>query len=307
MEFEANPGQPVNPLISSINLSDKQINNTDSFSNQYNSVRISGVNRIEIPQFLLKQMPLGEKYKILNFLFCLFICSDKRKKISSIKGGDLETYYTTKASLLSNYNPNNPEHEKSLSFLYLSALKAEYNNLLISEEWKTIGFETSNPRNELQNGGYFAVLFITYFIKKYRDEFNSILSDNKDINNPTFDIAKCAISSCFYAKIALDIFLEPNISEILQKRNHIKKISIIQFSNFTYYQNRDQNYIYDVLAKVLLYAREEIKREKKVTIERKDEIYKKSFNEVFYDQLNISPDIISESDTSFESSSIGIS
>lgn len=306
MDFEANPNQSLTCLSSPINPSDKQIMDiSDSSDNRYNSVRISGVNRIEVPQFLLKQMPLGEKYKILNFLFCLFICSDNRKKISSIKGADLETYYTTKATLLSNYNPNNPEHEKSLQFLYLSALKAEYNDLLISNEWKTIGFETSNPRNELQDGGYFAVLFITYFIKKYRDEFNSILSDNKNINEPTFNIAKCAISSCFYAKIALDIFLAPKTTQNLKERNHIKEISIIQFTNFTYYQNRDQNFIYDILAKVMLYARELIKREREITDERKSEIYKISFNEVFYAQLNIPPDIASENDTSFESSSMG--
>ena len=135
MDFEGIPRSEVSSAFG------EPINPSDSNLITNNSFRISGVNRIEIPQFLFEQRPLGEKYKILNYCLCLFLCSNPRSCVSAIKGNDLDVYYRIKTSYISYYNQSNAEHEKSLSFLYLSTLNCEYNDNLISDEWKKIGFE----------------------------------------------------------------------------------------------------------------------------------------------------------------------
>ena len=154
MDFEGIPRSDVSSAF------EEPINPSDSNLITNNSFRISGVNRIEIPLFLFEQRPLGEKYKILNYCLCLFLCSNPRSCVSAIKGNDLDVYYRIKTSYISYYNQSNAEHEKSLSFLYLSTLNCEYNDNLISDEWKKIGFETDNPRHEFKEGGYFSLLFI---------------------------------------------------------------------------------------------------------------------------------------------------
>ena len=127
MDFEGIPRSDVSSAF------EEPINPSDSNLITNNSFRISGVNRIEIPQFLFEQRPLGEKYQILNYCLCLFLCSNPRSCVSAIKGNDLDVYYRIKTSYISYYNQSNAEHEKSLSFLYLSTLNCEYNDNLIRE------------------------------------------------------------------------------------------------------------------------------------------------------------------------------
>lgn len=285
MDFEA---IPVSEVSSAFN---EAINPSDHSPITNNSFRISGVNRIEIPQFLNDQKPLGEKYKILNYLFCLFLCSDPRSRVSSIKGSDLEIYYKMKSTYISYYNQGNSEHEKSLSFLYLSALKCEYKDNLISEEWKTIGFETANPRNEFKEGGYFSLLFITHFIKQYSEEYQLIMNENKKNPNNEFNVVQCSISVCFYAKLALDIL---HNGDEFRNRLNIQVISIYQFLNLTFNQSRDQNYLFDIIAKVILNSRERVTN-KQIRPELSNEmLIKESFTQVFYDELNKAPDVSTE-------------
>ena len=290
MNFEAIPvSEDSSTLNEAINPSDHQ---TEKSPITNNSFRISGGNRIEIPQFLNAQKPLGEKYKILNYMFCLFLCSDPRSRVSSIKGSDLDIYYKMKSSYISDYNQGNSEHEKSLSFLYLSALKCEYKDNLISDEWKTIGFETNNPRNEFKEGGYFSLLFITYFIKRYREEYQLIVNENNNNPNNKFNVVQCSIAVCFYAKLALDII--DNNGDEYRNRLEIKVISINQFLNLTFFQSRDQNYLFDIIANVVLNSRERVSNIQNTSQTNFNLLYKNSFNDIFYSELNISPDITSE-------------
>ena len=79
MEFDLNPNsQSMQALIYQINPIDRTSNliESDSTPHMNSTFRISGRNRIEIPLFLLEQMPLGEKYKSLNYILCLCLCSD---------------------------------------------------------------------------------------------------------------------------------------------------------------------------------------------------------------------------------------
>ena len=282
MDFEGIPRSEVSSAFG------EPINPSDSNLITNNSFRISGVNRIEIPQFLFEQRPLGEKYKILNYCLCLFLCSNPRSCVSAIKGNDLDVYYRIKTSYISYYNQSNAEHEKSLSFLYLSTLNCEYNDNLISEEWKKIGFETDNPRNEFKEGGYFSLLFITYFIKRYREEYQLIVNENNNNPNNKFNVVQCSIAVCFYAKLALDIL---HNGDEFRNRLTIQVIPIYQFLNLT---SRDQNYLFDIIAKVVLNSRERVSN-KHIRPELSDEmLYKESFTQVFYDELNIAPDVTTE-------------
>ena len=282
MDFEGIPRSEVSSAL------EEPINPSDSNLITNNSFRISGVNRIEIPQFLFEQRPLGEKYKILNYCLCLFLCSNPRSCVSAIKGNDLDVYYRIKTSYISYYNQSNAEHEKSLSFLYLSTLNCEYNDNLISDEWKKIGFETDNPRNEFKEGGYFSLLFITYFIKRYREEYQLIVNENNNNPNNKFNVVQCSIAVCFYAKLALDIL---HNGDEFRNRLNIQVISIYQFLNLT---SRDQNYLFDIIAKVVLNSRERVSN-KHIRPELSDEmLYKESFTQVFYDELNIAPDVTTE-------------
>ena len=293
MDFEVIPKSETSSTF------EEPINPSDNNIITNNSFRISGVNRIEIPQFLFDQRPLGEKYKILNYCFCLFLCSDPRSKVSSISGNDLDVYYRMKSTYISYYNKSNKEHEKSLSFLYLSTLNCEYNDNLISDEWKTIGFETDNPRNEFNEGGYFSLLFITHFIKRYREEYQIIMNENKKNLNFNFNVVQCSIAVCFYAKLALDI-IDSNGDEY-RNRLEIKVISINQFLNLTFFQSRNENYLFDIIAKVILNSRERISNKQNNSIPNINILYKNSFNAIFYSELNVSPDITSE-ENSIESS-----
>ena len=183
MEFDLNPNsQSMQALAYQINPIDRTSNliESDSTPHMSNTFRISGRNRIEIPPFF--------------YILCLCLCSDPRSKISSIKGNDLDTYFTLKTIMMNEYNTHNIEHEKSLSFLYLSALKCPYEDSLTTDEWKAIGFTTNNPRNELKEGGYFALLFITYFIKRYKEEYSLIQKENNTLSHSYFNIVKCSIT-----------------------------------------------------------------------------------------------------------------
>ena len=286
MDFEAVLGGEVNSTVN------EPINPSERGPITNNSFRISGVNRIEIPQFLIEQRPLGEKYKILNYMFCLFLCSNPRRRISAINGNDLDCYYKMKSEFISYYNQGNSEHEKSLSFLYLSVLNCEYNDTLITDEWETIGFTTNNPRNEFQEGGYFSLLFITYFIKQYKEDYQLIMKENTKDTNNVFNVVQCSIVVCFYAKLALDIIL--NNGNEFRNRLNIRLISIEQFLNLTFFQSRDKNYLFDIIAKVVLNSRERVTNKQILANLNNELLYKESFDQVFYDELNISPDITTE-------------
>ena len=88
MEFDLNPNsQSMQALAYQINPIDRTSNliESDSTPHMNSTFRISGRNRIEIPLFLLEQMPLGEKYKSLNYILCLCLCSDHLIRTLSVK------------------------------------------------------------------------------------------------------------------------------------------------------------------------------------------------------------------------------
>ena len=184
-------------------------------------------------------------------------------------------------------------------------MKCPYEDSLTTDEWKTIGFTTNNPRNELKEGGYFALLFITYFIKRYNEEYSLIQKENNTLSHSYFNIVKCSITICFYVKLALDGLFDSDECQRYRELCAIKVISIYQFLNLTFFQSRDQNYIFYIIAKVLLNVRDRALNKNTVTQKKMNIIYKDSFNDIFYNELNIAPDIITETEVSYESSSVG--
>ena len=88
MEFDLNPNsQSMQALAYQINPIDRTSNliESDSTPHMNSTFRINGRNRIEIPLFLLEQMPLGEKYKSLNYILCSCLCSDHLIRTLSLK------------------------------------------------------------------------------------------------------------------------------------------------------------------------------------------------------------------------------
>ena len=113
---------------------------------------------------------------------------------------------------------------------------------------------------------------------------------NENNNNPNnkFNVVQCSIAVCFYAKLALDIL---HNGDEFRNRLNIQVISIYQFLNLT---SRDQNYLFDIIAKVVLNSRERVSN-KHIRPELSDEmLYKESLTQVFYDELNIAPDVTTE-------------
>ena len=86
---------------------------------------------------------------------------------------------------------------------------------------------------------------------------------------------------------------------------NIKVISIYQFLNLTFFQSRDQNYIFDIIAKVLINVRDRSLNKNTITQEKMIILYRDSFNDIFYNELNIAPNNITETEVSYGSSSVG--
>lgn len=104
------------------------------------SIRIKGLKRLEIPEFLTNQISCCEKI----FNCCIFsYFFNKQNKIDQIDGRNLDLYYNQKSNLESDYDSHNKQHEDSLRFLFLNTLNCDLSNDLRSEKWKQIGFEVS--------------------------------------------------------------------------------------------------------------------------------------------------------------------
>jgi hypothetical protein len=279
-------------------------NNTESESLTRTSFRNYKFNRINIPSFLIKQMPLNEKCKLLDYLCCCWIFCDRNNRIENIEMQHLEIFQDLKNSLSSNYNQNEQTHEASLQYLYLLVIKTDLNNNLIHNQWKTIGFNTDNPRNEFNEGGYLALLFINNFIKQYDEEFIIMTTQ---MNTLVFNFAMNSILVAYYTKLALNIVNTENEEkyEIERKENRIKVVTISQFITFTNKQASNHCFIYNLMAKILIELFRRYSKQKKlnkkaqpVTID--SVLVRDTFNRLFYEEL-LSEDNIGdmESEKSF--------
>jgi hypothetical protein len=269
----------------------------DSGNVTITSFRGNQFNRLNIPPFLIKQMPLKEHCKLLNYLCCC-ICCNRRNRIENIKAHHLETFFDSSQALSCDYNINEPAHEKSLQYLYLSVIKSDLTDNLISNEWKVIGFNTDNPRNEFQKGGYLALLFINSFIRQYDEEFKIMISN---MNVIIFNFVMNCILVAYYTKLALNLLNEDDdvICNKERKDNKIKLISISQFIVFTDKQGSDNNYIFSVMSTILIhlfrkYSNESKKNKKHVCPSVNPMFVREVFNKIFYDELNVEEGIFDE-------------
>ena len=240
-----------------------------------------------VPTFLKNQMTITEKSSILNFFSNLFCISSKQKKIQDINDEELEIFYELKSLAFTNYDENDSNHEQSLRFLYLSTIKGDLTNDLITDEWKILGFETNNPRNEFQDGGYLSLLFINFFVKFFSDEFQEIMNYNKANPKIVFRFGKFAIILSSFCKLSLGQFYTNNkIKNNSTKSKMIKPVNIKQFISFMKQQNNDRNFIYRLLSIILMntFTKE---RNRKTLSKSDEEILKDSFNELFYNELDL--------------------
>ena len=150
--------------------------------------------KLKIPEFILNQKTIWEKSKIMRNLFCCCICCYRTKYIGDISQKYLESYYKLIALSIQNYDSLNKSHEEDLKNLYLLCLKTDLTLNLKNEEWKLIGFQSSDPRTDFRGAGYLSLLFIIYFHNKFNFEFIQMI----EIKYFMFAIICIKITVLFY-------------------------------------------------------------------------------------------------------------
>lgn len=68
------------------------------------------------------------------------------------------------------YDESNPQHEEHLAALYREVFN-ESEMPARSEKWKTIGFQSTNPRTDFRGAGLLGLLCLRYFVQNYHEEF----------------------------------------------------------------------------------------------------------------------------------------
>ena len=261
-------------------LSSEKLLSLNSLSHK-NSLNSRYSQQIEIPAFILSQGNCIEK---CNLLYCLFSCClDKNNLVKNINAQELLIYYKIKNDYSDNYSEKNNNHENSLKFLYLKCLKCDLNSSLISENWKKLGFESNNPRNEFGNGGYMCLLFLIYFMEQDDIVANIYNNNTNNVINNGFKLPKICRELCFYVKLALG-FIDKNESNETIK--DIKYINVKQFKNLikNYYFEENENYLFEIMCYIVDKCYNEIKNNNNNFNDL--EILKNIFNNEFYNQLN---------------------
>jgi hypothetical protein len=87
------------------------------------------ITRSQIPPFIEQ---INKKY--------IFLCCCKFS-IKNIKDHHIVTYNELKQEALIKYDENDIKHETSLKLFYISALKHEPEQDIISSDWRTLGFQ----------------------------------------------------------------------------------------------------------------------------------------------------------------------
>ena len=241
-------------------------------------------NKLEIPSFILSQRNCIEK---CNLLYCLFSCClDKNNLVKRINAQELLVYYKIKNDYIDNYSDKNKNHENSLKFLFLKCLKCDLNSSLISDNWKKLGFESNNPRNEFGNGGYMCLLFLIYFMEQDDIVANIYNNNTNNIINNGFKLAKICRELCIYVKLALG-FIDKNEKNIESIGKDIKNINVKQFKNLirNYYIEENENYLFEIMSHIVDMCFNEIKTNINNNY-NDEEILKNIFNKEFYNELN---------------------
>ena len=240
--------------------------------------------KLEIPSFILSQENCIEK---CNLLYCLFSCClDKNNLVKRINAQELLVYYKIKNDYIDNYSDKNKNHENSLKFLFLKCLKCDLNSSLISDNWKKLGFESNNPRNEFGNGGYMCLLFLIYFMEQDDIVANIYNNNTNNIINNGFKLAKICRELCIYVKLALG-FIDKNEKNIESIGKDIKYINVKQFKNLirNYYIEENENYLFEIMSHIVDMCFNEIKTNINNNY-NDEEILKNIFNKEFYNELN---------------------
>ena len=241
-------------------------------------------NKLEIPSFILSQENCIEK---CNLLYCLFSCClDKNNLVKRINAQELLVYYKIKNDYIDNYSDKNKNHENSLKFLFLKCLKCDLNSSLISDNWKKLGFESNNPRNEFGNGGYMCLLFLIYFMEQDDIVANIYNNNTNNIINNGFKLAKICRELCIYVKLALG-FIDKNEKNNESIGKDIKYINVKQFKNLirNYYIEENENYLFEIMSHIVDMCFNEIKTNINNNY-NDEEILKNIFNKEFYNELN---------------------
>jgi len=89
--------------------------------------------------------------------------------------------------MVTEYDQNNPQHEKHVELMYKKAfgeeLKSEENHWglpLVNDDWKDIGFQGKNPRTDFRGGGHLSLLCLLYMVDTYPEQWKQLVKCTKE-------------------------------------------------------------------------------------------------------------------------------
>ena len=152
------------------------------------------------------------------------------------------------------YNEDNEQHEDELRKLWNIAFNhKETPSNLKSKDWKTIGFQSENPRTDFRGGGIISLHWLIYFFTNYRNNKNEILDKNEDY----FFLSISAINLCF-ALLKMLKFKELNGPK--QLKTH--ECTNTQFKNFMGLFSQDKTTFYELHSHLLILLEANWQKEK---------------------------------------------
>ena len=114
---------------------------------------------------------------------------------------------------------------------------------LHSQDWKTIGFQSHNPRTDFRGGGILGLHCIRYFIRAYPDEFSVMRSDD------SFFFAITSINITHM----LMIYFYMNKDEVAAETKRLRA-GRKQFKRFARLNMESKRAFYDLHAIVMMYT-----------------------------------------------------
>jgi hypothetical protein len=117
------------------------------------------------------------------------------------------------------YDPKNAEHEKQLLFLWACSFPQESLEERVSDQWKRLGFQGTDPATDFRGCGIFGLRQLIYFAKRYPSAFQTQLRGEQHAEHYPFAITALNITNMLFE--ILGYGLKPTTSSV--------KVKVVQF------------------------------------------------------------------------------
>lgn len=145
---------------------------------------------------------------------------------------------------MAQYDQNIPFHERNLKKLWDTLFPGKPTPPgLKSEDWKTVGFQSNNPRTDFRGSGIIGLHCLNYFCSKYRNNKREMLEKEEEY----FFFALYGINLCF-ALLRFFHFIEGNVPTMYQ--DFVCNDS--QFKNFMIMFSKNKEAFYELHAHLFI-------------------------------------------------------